>query len=239
MPITLDIVKQALALRDFDGRSAQLKMAPILRQNVRSTNTPGQSRVGSVLILLYYLADELHLVLTRRRDDMRSHAGQISFPGGKQEPEETLIATALRETEEEIGIAPPQLTIVGNLTPIYIMPSDFEVHPFVAWHHNGQRPSFHPAPHEVAEIIEAPFAHLLDPTTRHEEMWEVRGRDLLVPFFAVGSHKVWGATAMMMSEFLERVRAVIDNSANQSLVMGHGYDKICQCHDPASHKIKI
>jgi hypothetical protein len=97
---------------------------------------------------------------------------------------------------------------MGNLTPLYILPSDFEVHPFVAWYDSGQRPLFHPAPHEVAEIIEAPLTHLLDPATRREEIWQLRGRDLLVPFFAVGSHKVWGATAMMMSEFLARVRAV-------------------------------
>lgn len=211
MMITLDIIKQALALADFDGRSAQLKMAPVLRQNLRPSDSPGRSRVGSVLILLYCLTDELHLVLTRRRDDMRSHAGQISFPGGKREPDEALVATALRETHEEIAITPNQLTILGELTPIFIMPSDFEVHPFVAWYHNGQQPIFHPAPHEVAEIIEAPLTHLLDPATRREEMWELRGHHLLVPFFAIGSHKVWGATAMMMSEFLERVRAVNGN----------------------------
>ena len=209
MSITLETIQKALNLAEFDGRSAQLKMAPILRQNLRPPESAGKPRIGSVLILLYCQQDELHLVLTRRRDDMRSHAGQISFPGGKREPDEALPTTALRETHEEIGIAPRQLTILGQLTPIYIMPSDFEVHPFVAWYTNGKRPSFHPAPYEVAEIIEAPLHHLLDPTTRREEMWQLRGRDLLVPFFGIGSHKVWGATAMMMSEFLERLRAVV------------------------------
>ena len=211
MAITLETVKRALQLEGFDGRSAQLKMAPILRQNMRPPENPGQPRIGSVLILLYCHSNELYLVLTRRRDDMRSHAGQISFPGGKREPDEPLAATALRETDEEIGIPAHQLTILGQLTPIYIMPSDFEVHPFVAWHVDGKRPSFHPAITEVAEIIEAPLHQLLDPSTRREEMWQIRGRDLLVPFFHLGSHKVWGATAMMMSEFLERVRMVIGN----------------------------
>jgi 8-oxo-dGTP pyrophosphatase MutT (NUDIX family) len=121
------------------------------------------------------------------------------------------LTTALRETHEEIGIAPQQLTILGELMPIYILPSDFEVHPFVAWHHNRQRPSFRPSLSEVAEIIETPLSHLLDPATRREEPWEIRGRQLTVPFLAVGSHKVWGATAMMLSEFLERMRAVIDS----------------------------
>ena len=208
MAITLETVRQALQMANFDGRSAQLKMAPILRQNIRPPGNPGQPRVGSVLILLYCQHDELYLVLTRRRDDMRSHAGQISFPGGKREPDEPLATTALRETDEEIGVPAFQLTILGQLTPIYIMPSDFEVHPFVAWHTNGKRPIFRPAVTEVAEIIEAPLNHLLDPSTRREEMWQLRGRDLLVPFFHIGSHKVWGATAMMMSEFLERIRTV-------------------------------
>ncbi|MCB8943582.1 MAG: CoA pyrophosphatase [Ardenticatenaceae bacterium] len=211
MSITLQTVQQALHLEAFDGRSAQLKMAPILRQNIRPPESPGQPRIGSVLILLYCQLDELHLVLTRRRDDMRSHAGQISFPGGKREPNEALPATALRETHEEIGVPAHQLTILGQLTPLYIMPSDFEVYPFVAWHVNGKRPSFHPATTEVAEIIEAPLSQMLDPATRREEMWQLRGHDLLVPFFHIGPHKVWGATAMMMSEFLERIRTVNGN----------------------------
>ena len=206
MSITIETVKQALQLTNFDGHSAQLKMAPILRQNMRPSDNPGQPRIGSVLILLYCQTDQLHLVLTRRRDDLRAHAGQISFPGGKREPNEALPTTALRETHEEIGVPAHHLTILGQITPIYIMPSDFEVHPFVAWHTNGQRPIFHPAPHEVAEIIEAPLNHLLNPDTRREEMWQLRGHDLLVPFFSIGPHKVWGATAMMLSEFLERVQ---------------------------------
>lgn len=206
MSVTLETIKQALQLQGFDGRSAQLKMAPILRQNIRPPENAGQPRIGSVLILLYCQQDELRLVLTRRRDDMRSHAGQISFPGGKREPDESLVTTALRETHEEVGIPPHHLKILGQLTTIYILPSDFEVHPFVAWYVGSQRPFFQPAPHEVAEIIEAPLNHLLKPTTRQQERWHLRGRDLLVPFFAIGSHKVWGATAMMMSEFLERIR---------------------------------
>ncbi len=206
MSITIETVKQALQLTNFDGRSAQLKMAPVLRQNMRLPDDPGQPRIGSVLILLYCQRDQLHLVLTRRRDDLRAHAGQISFPGGKREPNEALPTTALRETHEEIGVPAHHLTILGQITPIYIMPSDFEVHPFVAWYNKGQRPIFHPAPYEVAEIIEAPLNHLLNPATRREEMWQLRGRDLLIPFFSVGSHKVWGATAMMLSEFLERIQ---------------------------------
>jgi 8-oxo-dGTP pyrophosphatase MutT (NUDIX family) len=209
MPITIEDVQKAIALPDFDGRSAQFKMAPILRQNLRRPEQAGQPRVGSVLIMLYCLAGELHLILTRRRDDLNSHAGQVSFPGGKRDNDEPLSTTALRETYEEVGIAPRLLTILGQLTTIYILPSDFEVHPFVAQYSLEERPIFHPAPHEVAEIIEVPLRHLLDPATRQEEMWHLRGHELSVPFFTIGEHKVWGATAMMLSEFVERLRVVI------------------------------
>ena len=148
----------------------------------------------------------MHLVLTRRRDDLQAHAGQISLPGGRQEPQETLRETALRETREEVGVPPAAITILGQLTSLYIFPSDFEVHPFVGWHDGV--PAFRPQPAEVAEIIETPLAAFFDEQTRREEMWEWRDNPLQVPFFQIGEHKVWGATAMILSDFVERVRAV-------------------------------
>ncbi len=99
------------------------------------------------------------------------------------------------------------MTLLGQLTPLYIFPSDFEVHPYVAWYHNGERPSFVANQNEVAELIDTPLRHLLDPANRKEERWTIQGYELAVPFFAIEEHKVWGATAMMLSEFLERLRA--------------------------------
>jgi 8-oxo-dGTP pyrophosphatase MutT (NUDIX family) len=148
---------------------------------------------------------QTHLVLTRRRDDLQSHAGQVSFPGGRREDGESLQTTALRETFEEVGILPTELALLGRLSSLYIPPSDYEVHPFVAWYKNG-RPLFTPQESEVAEILEVPLSHLLDPATRLEEPWEIRSYQLNVPFYLVSGHKVWGATAMMLSEFLERLR---------------------------------
>lgn len=156
---------------------------------------------------------QTHLVLTKRHDDLNSHAGQISFPGGRREEGETLEATALREAHEEVGVEPAALTILGELTSLYILPSDYEVHPFVAWH-DGQ-PTFTRQADEVDEILEVPIAHLLDPANQYEEPWEIRGYQLIVPYYLVGKHKVWGATAMMLSEFLERLRMI--SSRNPSL----------------------
>jgi len=209
---TIQEVKQALRLPEFDAWSAQMKMTPSGRENHRRPEKPGSARLGGVLVLLFPIDGELQLVLTRRRDDLNSHAGQMSFPGGRHEPHETLLMTALRETEEEIGVPASTLEVIGELTPLYIPPSDFEVHPFVAWHNNGSRPHFSPNPGEVAEIVEVPLRHLLDPTSRLEQPWDFRGHSINVPYYAVGDHKVWGATAMMLSELVERLNTVRSQS---------------------------
>ncbi|MDX1688893.1 MAG: CoA pyrophosphatase [Candidatus Promineifilaceae bacterium] len=193
-------------MTEFDGPAAQSQMQPVPRENRRPPSRPGDPRLGAVLMLLYEKEQQMHLVLTRRRDDLQAHAGQISLPGGRQEPQETLRETALRETREEVGVPPAAITILGQLTSLYIFPSDFEVHPFVGWHDGV--PAFRPQPAEVAEIIETPLAAFFDEQTRREEMWEWRDNPLQVPFFQIGEHKVWGATAMILSDFVERVRAV-------------------------------
>ncbi len=213
MRINIDHVEQALALPDFNGRAAQGKMMPQFRSMARPLERNGTPRLGSVLALLYCRDGELHVLLTRRREDMNSHAGQISFPGGRQDEGESFRRTALRETEEEVGVRPSTITVLGQLTPIYILPSDYEVYPFVGWCADGQRPFFHPNEAEVAELLEVPLAHLLDPANRHEELWNIRGLAMTVPFYAVNGHKVWGATAMILSEFLERLREVMDKEA--------------------------
>lgn len=209
--ISLNDIRAALAVENFDVLAAHRSMVPMARNNKRPSNLEGSARVGAVLLLLYCKQESLHIVLTRRRDDLNSHAGQISFPGGRREPQETLPQTALRETEEEIGVPPSTVTLLGTLTDIYIPPSDYEVHPFVGWYHNGKRPSFQPAVTEVAEILEVPLSHLLDPTTRKTGPWEFRGMKITVPYYDVDGHMVWGATAVMLSEFLGRLAVVLSS----------------------------
>ncbi len=200
-------IQQALTLESFDPLAAQMKMAPMPRITIRTAETPGQPRQGGVMLILYDKQGQTHLILTRRRDDLRSHAGQISFPGGRREGGETLQMTAFRETFEEIGIQRRELDYLGRLSHLYIPPSDYEVHPFVTWYKNG-RPTFIPQETEVAEILEVPLSHLLDPANRQQEKWEIRGYTLDVPFYLVSGYKVWGATAMMLSEFLARLATV-------------------------------
>jgi 8-oxo-dGTP pyrophosphatase MutT (NUDIX family) len=158
-------------------------------------------RHAAVLALLYPGASGLSLVLTRRTEAVENHRGQISFPGGSMDPGETAEAAALREAQEELGIEPDGPEILGRLSPLYIPHSGFCVFPVVAY--SSEPPIFIPNQGEVAEVIETPLAHLLAPETCCAETWQLRGAPATVPFYAIGPHKVWGATAMMLSELLD------------------------------------
>ena len=204
---TLNDVREALRLPDFNPIPAQLQMAPRYRPLRRPGSVPGQPHVGSVLALLYPLNDALTLVLTRRTEVVAVHKGQISFPGGMQEPGETLERTAVRETCEELAVCLGEETILGALTELYIPPSDFEVHPFVAF--VPERPSFRPDPVEVAEVLELALPTLLDDSIKAREIWTLYGQEAEIPFYRVGGHPVWGATAIMLSEFEHRLRVVL------------------------------
>ena len=163
------------------------------------------------MLLIYPLADraaDLSFVLTKRTDTVGRHKGQISLPGGAQEPGETLDETALREAREELRVEPSALRPIGHLRPLYIFPSDYEVHPLVAY--TPAHPNFRPDPREVAEVLEMPLSTLLDEATKVEERWMVQGIQMDVPFYRLNGHAVWGATAMVLSEFEQRLRHVIE-----------------------------
>jgi 8-oxo-dGTP pyrophosphatase MutT (NUDIX family) len=181
------------------GIQAQITMSPVPRA---FDPPPGaEPRQAGVLLLLYPIGTMLHLVLTVRTSDLNHHSGQISLPGGGwEEGDASFQETALREAQEEIGIVTDGLEHLGSLTHLYIPPSNNVIHPFVAY--APQRPDFRPDPREVAELLDIPLRLLLDPATRHEEDWNWRGTILHVPFYAVGEHKVWGATAIVLAEFL-------------------------------------
>lgn len=185
------------------GFDAQMSMAPNPRSGERLPyDAPrADARQSAVLILLYPHNNELHLVLTLRPTYDGMHSGQVSFPGGRyEEGDENLTATALRECHEEIGVCPDEMTVIGQLTPLYVFVSNNRVTPIMAW--CAHRPNFQPDAREVAQLLEVPLRHLLDPANRQVEQWHLRDRLASVPFYAVAGQKVWGATAMILGEML-------------------------------------
>lgn len=196
--LTLDDVRRALQL-PRPGVAAQTLMWPGGLPGAVPPAPDQHGRAAAVLLLVYLLNGEPHLVLTRRAETVHNHKGQISLPGGAREGEESLVETALREAQEEIAVPPADVEVLGALTPIFVAVSGYLISPFVAI--AAQRPAFRPDPIEVVETIEAPLSCLLDPALRCTEDWELRGARVHVPYFAIGAHKVWGATAMILAEF--------------------------------------
>ncbi len=185
------------------GWAAQKLMAPRPRPTLADLGPGHQPRQGGVLILLYPSSGELALPLTRRTETVEYHKGQISLPGGAREGEEPLRLTALRETQEELGVAPLTMEVLGALTPLYVPPSDYCIYPFVAF--CPFHPAWQPDSVEVAEVLEVPLSFLRDPGNVYHERWKIRGQMVEVPFYLVGRHKVWGATAMVLSELVSVV----------------------------------
>lgn len=203
-----EMIRRALTLPDFDVDAARYEMAIAGRKPKRPSHLTGEARVGAVLCLLYPVDGELMVVLTKRPESLRDHSGQISFPGGRQDEGESLEETALREADEEVGNSAEFTTLLGTLTTIYIPPTDFIVHPFVGWAES--RPQFVLNPAEVAELLEVPLSHLLDPQTRNLHQRPVtlsNGTRITVPYYDFNGHQIWGATAIMLSEFIGRWRA--------------------------------
>ncbi len=202
--VDIDVVRRALQ-QPRPGLKAQISMSPRPRAPV--TNT-APARAGGVLLLLYPINGRLHLVLTRRTEELSRHKGQISLPGGAREPGESFEEAALREAHEELNLNPADVQVLGRLSPLYIPPSNYCIRPVVGY--TPARPDFQPDPREVAEVLEVPLAELLDPATVREEDWLLRGITVRVPFFAVQQHKVWGATAMVLAEFVALIRSSLE-----------------------------
>jgi 8-oxo-dGTP pyrophosphatase MutT (NUDIX family) len=151
----------------------------------------------------------LHIVLTVRSAGLNHHGGQVSFPGGGwEEGDAALQETALREACEELGVCREIVEVLGPLTPLYVPPSNNLVHPYVAY--APERPNFCPDANEVAQLLEVPLPHFFDPQVRRVERWERNGAPLDVPFFAFGEVKIWGATAIMLAEFLAAITAPLE-----------------------------
>ena len=164
---------------------------------------PDNARPSAVLGLLFPVTDVLHMLLIRRTSDGRAHSGQISFPGGRHEPTDAdLLATALREAEEEVGLISSTVNIIGALSPLYIPVSNFQVYPYIGY--TAKRPDYILSAHEVDSIIEVPLDELLHPERKTRvEVTSPADRTFIreVPAYKLqDSTIIWGATAMIISE---------------------------------------
>jgi 8-oxo-dGTP pyrophosphatase MutT (NUDIX family) len=159
-----------------------------------------------VLVPLFTVAEPEppHVVLTRRRADLRRHAGEISFPGGRQDPEDVdLTDTALREAEEEIGLQRTSVSLLGSLPPVSTFATNYLIHPFVGVIPAGQR--WRVSPREVDAVLELPLRELLASRTRTR--LQRRGIDFETDAYLLDGHLIWGATYRILANLMERLQA--------------------------------
>ncbi|MGE0089078.1 MAG: CoA pyrophosphatase [Bacteroidales bacterium] len=186
--------------KDLPGISAQLRMAPEERPF-------GQNRTmlnAGVLILLYNKNDEIHLALIQRPEYNGPHSGQISLPGGKfEDRDKTLIQTAIRESYEEIGANPDEIEILGSLTPLQIPVSNYFVQPVVGFYKSS--PQFKADLTEVDKILEVRLKDLIHPENKSVKEFVFGSLRFNAPIYNPHNLVIWGATAMILAEFIEVV----------------------------------
>ena len=197
----LDALRRRLG-QPLPGLAAQLQMAPRPRTPLDPSLTSASLRRAAALVLVYEHEGEWRIPLTLRGAALRHHTSQVSLPGGRIDSGETPEHAALREAYEEIGLMPDAVEVLGPLTPLPIPVSGHLLHPVVGY--SPVRPQFVIAEHEVARLIEVPLVHLEPELVR----WERRARQhppqelMDVPYFQIDDMHVWGATAMVLAEFM-------------------------------------
>ncbi|CAM4153979.1 CoA pyrophosphatase [Flavobacterium antarcticum] len=200
-----------IAKENLIGEEAHEKMSPPERLAFIKKNDPAEfnPRKAAVLMLFYPKNAETHLVLIVRNSYPGVHSSQIGFPGGKVETFDiNMEATALRETHEEIGIAPEQISIVKAFSDLYIPPSNFTVLPFLGY--STDELIFNPDPREVFGIIELSLKDFLNEHNFTTQIMETSYmKEIELPVFKFGDHIVWGATGMMLSELKEVLKKVL------------------------------
>lgn len=196
----LEAIRKKFCKIEKPGENAHLEVTPYRKKVSQFLNHTNAPRLCGVSILLFEKKQETNCILIQRPVYKGTHSAQIAFPGGKQEQNETLLDTALRETEEEIGISSNQIDILGALTELYIPPSNFLVTPFLGILKN--EPIYTLDKREVDHVFSFPIQKLIDieslPITKVKLS---NGLSLETPYFDIENKIVWGATAAMLNEF--------------------------------------
>jgi 8-oxo-dGTP pyrophosphatase MutT (NUDIX family) len=195
-----DLLRERLA-GTLPGLEAQMRFAPFpARPGWQAGYFPADARLAAALLLVYPHNGAAAVPLTVRASGLRRHAGQISLPGGATDPGETLVEAALRETSEEIGVDVSSVRVLGELTPVHVLVSGFTLHPIVGITH--ERPAFRAAAGEVDAILEVPLEDLRDASRIRQGTRIREGLAIEYPYFDLHGHQVWGATAMVLGEFI-------------------------------------
>jgi 8-oxo-dGTP pyrophosphatase MutT (NUDIX family) len=168
----------------------------------RQFRPPPGAVLAAVLVPFLQSDDGWSLVFTRRSDDLSSHAGEISFPGGRIDLGETVVQAALREAQEELGIPPDEVEVIGSLPEIFTVVSGYQISPVVGVISNEE---FAPNPKEIAEVVVVPFETLRSPAVQREQRFIRAGVMVANPAYDVGTHTIWGATARILTSLLELV----------------------------------
>lgn len=205
-PQLINVVHERLSGDMLPGSGAHLQMAHPIRKVDPGTDIEIRKEAGVLLTLFEKTPGDFHLIFIRRGSggEQDKHAGQIAFPGGKSEPEDRdMMYTAMREAEEEIALDLSAIDILGALTPLYISVSKYLVHPFVAF--SWKPPVLIRQEREIEEILELPLNEFKSRTVKQVTQIPLSSGITLnhVPCFLVNGHVIWGATAMIMNEFLE------------------------------------
>lgn len=189
--------------RPLPGFAAQRKMGPRLPDGrlTHDRKPPPDCRYNGIMLLFFPSGDDHRLLLTVRSDRMPNHKGEISCPGGGILPHETPIEAALRETQEETGVNPDGIDVIGMMSDLYIPVSGNILKPVVGFLPSS--PETKPDPREVSRILTPGLSEILDGRNIREETWKLRGYEIIVPFWDIDRIPLWGATAMVLSELRE------------------------------------
>ena len=195
------------------GEASHFKMAPEMRVRLMKESSSRQKTAKKAGVMVLFYPDDLglaHLLLIVRKAHPKDvHSGQVGFPGGQVEPNDRdLMYTALRETEEEVGVPVSEINVIRSMSQLYIPPSNFLVFPFMGFRRNNR--GFRKQASEVEALIEVPLAQLMDDTVIfHQNLSTSYATDISVPAFKLEGYTVWGATAMMLSEIKELLGQVV------------------------------
>ena len=193
----------SLLTHDLPGMEIQSTMSPAGSQTRKYCQVPQHARQAAVMLLLYEKNEVWYTAFIKRTQNQKDrHSGQISLPGGRLEVnDESLMNCALRETYEEVGINGRSINVIGQMSQLYVFASDYLVFPFVGYVNNFS--NFEKQPSEVEEIIQIPISYLVQSeVVKSKQMDLGKYRNIAVPYYDLYGETLWGATAMMVAEFI-------------------------------------